>query len=435
MASAVARVATIAFPGIEVVAVDVQAHISGGGAPTFTVVGLPDKAVAESRERVRAALYALGLAMPLERVTINLAPADLAKVRQQFRPADCIGAPCCHGRRTCRSFEAMGRDGRVGAILPVIGTLPAAVHAMTRERGLICPAGNGPEAAWAGPLEILAPETLPALMNHLKGVATLTAPKASPPISNQSIPDLKDVRGQEGAKRALETAAAGGHNLLLVGPPGSGKSMLAARLPGILLPFTSGEALETSMVHSVAGTLGIGGVLADRPFRDPHHSASMPALIGGGMRAKPGEVSLAHNGVLFLDELPEFPRGVLEALRQPLETGRAVVSRANGHYAYPARFQLIAAMNPCRCGHADDPVKGCGRQPKCVADYTARLSGPLLDRIDMRVEAPRVAAADLNLPPPTEGTAEVSARVAAARARQYERYKALDPSGRTRINA
>ncbi|MBT6315227.1 MAG: YifB family Mg chelatase-like AAA ATPase [Alphaproteobacteria bacterium] len=438
MASAVARVATIAFQGIEAVAVDVQAHISGGGAPTFTVVGLPDKAVAESRERVRAALYALGLAMPLERVTINLAPADLAKEGSHFDlpiALALLAAMDAVPAEALKQWVAMGELALDGAILPVIGTLPAAVHAMTRERGLICPAGNGPEAAWAGPLEVLAPETLPALMNHLKGIATLTAPKASPPVNNQSIPDLKDVRGQESAKRALEAAAAGGHNLLLVGPPGSGKSMLAARLPGILPPFTPGEALETSMVHSVAGTLGVGGVLADRPFRDPHHSASMPALIGGDMRAKPGEVSLAHNGVLFLDELPEFPRGVLEALRQPLETGRAVVSRANGHYAYPARFQLIAAMNPCRCGHADDPVKGCGRQPKCVADYTARLSGPLLDRIDMRVEAPRVAAADLNLPPPTEGTAEVSARVAAARARQYERYRALDPSGQTRINA
>ena len=368
--------------------------------------------------------------MPLERVTINLVPADLAKEGSHFDlpiALALLAAMDAVPAEALKQWVAMGESALDGAILTVIDTLPAAVHAMPRERGLICPASNRPEAAWAGPLEVLAPETLPALMNHLKGVATLTAPKASPLISNQSIPDLKDVRGLEGAKRALETAAAGGHNLLLVGPPGSGKSILAARLPGILLTFTLGEALETSMVHSVAGTLGIGGVLADRPFRDPHHSASMPALIGGGMRAKPGEVSLPHNGVLFLDELPEFPRGMLEALRQPLETGRAVVSRANGHHAYPARFQLIAAMNLCRCGHADDPVKGCGRQLKCVADYTARLSGPLLDRIDMRVEAPRVAAADLNLPPPTEGTAEVSARVAAARARQYERYKALYP--------
>lgn len=438
MASAVARVATIEFQGIDAVAVDVQAHISGGGTPTFTIVGLPDKAVAESRERVRAALYALGLAMPLERVTINLAPADLAKEGSHFDlpiALALLAAMEAVPSEALKQWVAMGELALDGAILPVTGTLPAAVHAMTVDCGLICPAGNGPEAAWAGALEVLAPASLPTLMNHLKGNVTLTAPIASPPVRTQNIPDLKDVRGQETAKRALEVAAAGGHNLLLVGPPGSGKSMLAARLPGILPPFTPEEALETSMVHSVAGSLGVGGVLADRPFRDPHQSASMPALIGGGMRAKPGEVSLAHNGVLFLDELPEFPRGVLEALRQPLETGRAVVSRANGHYVYPARFQLIAAMNPCRCGYADDPVRGCGRQPKCVADYTARLSGPLLDRIDMRVEAPRVSASDLSLPPPAEGTAEVSARVAAARQRQHQRYRVLDPTGQTRINA
>lgn len=438
MASAVARVATVAFQGIEAVAVDVQAHISGGGAPTFTIVGLPDKAVAESRERVRAALYALGLAMPLERVTINLAPADLAKEGSHFDlpiALALLAAMEAVPAAALDNWVAIGELALDGAILPITGALPTAVHAMVRDRGLICPAGNGPEAAWAGGLDVLAPASLMALLNHLKGNVTLAAPVAEAPVSDQVIPDLRDVRGQEGAKRALEAAAAGGHNLLIIGPPGSGKSMLAARLPGILPPFSPEEALETSMIHSVAGMLGASGIVADRPFRDPHHSASMPALIGGGMRAKPGEVSLAHNGVLFLDELPEFPRGVLEALRQPLETGRAVVSRANGHYTYPARFQLISAMNPCRCGYADDPVKSCGRQPKCVNDYMSRLSGPLLDRIDMRVEAPRIAAADLALPPPAEGTAEVRARVAAARSRQNARYKSLDPTGRTRINA
>ena len=296
MASAVARVATIAFQGIEAVAADVQAHISGGGAPTFTVVGLPDKAVAESRERVRATLYALGLAMPLERMTINLAPADLTKEGSDFDlliALALLAAMDAIPADALTQWVALGELALDGAILPVIAALPAAVHAMTRERSLICPAGNGPKAAWAGSLEVLAPETLTALMNQLKGVATLTAPKASPLLSNQSIPDLKDVRGKDGAKRALEAAAAGGHNLLLVGPLGSGKSMLAARLPSILPPFTPAEALETSMVHSVAGTLGVGGVLADRPLRDPHHSASMPALIGGGMRAKPGDASHA----------------------------------------------------------------------------------------------------------------------------------------------
>ena len=282
---------------------------------------------------------------------------------------------------------------------------------------------------------MLAPGSLLALLNHFRGVSTLPAPQPAPPKRAEQRFDLRDVRGQEGAKRALEVAAAGGHNILLVGPPGSGKSMLAQRLAGILPELQPAEALESSMIHSVAGLLKGGGILGDRPFRDPHHSASMPALIGGSARALPGEVSLSHNGVLFLDELPEFPRGVLEALRQPLESGRAVVARANGHVTYPARTQLVAAMNPCRCGHADDPARGCGRQPKCVSDYMNKLSGPLLDRIDIRVEAPRVTAADLSLPPPREGTAEVAARVADARERQLQRFQELGAPADIRVNA
>jgi len=438
MTGALARVATVAFQGVEAAPVDVQAHLAGMGAPTFTVVGLPDKAVAESRERVRAALFALGLAMPLERVTINLAPADMAKEGSHYdlpialallAAMDALPAPALE------EWVAIGELALDGALLPVAGALPAALNAHARGRGLICPAGNGPEAAWAGGLDVLAPGALLSLLNHFRGISTLAQPKPAPPKRAATHLDLKDVRGQETAKRALEVAAAGGHNLLLVGPPGSGKSMLAARLPSILPPLSPEEALETSMIHSVAGMTTGGGILGDRPFRDPHHSASMPALVGGGMRARPGEVSLAHNGVLFLDELPEFPRGVLEALRQPLESGRAVVSRANGHVSYPARAQLVAAMNPCRCGHADDPTRGCGRQPKCVADYMNRLSGPLLDRIDLRVEAPRVTAADLALPPPAEGSAEVAARVLAARQRQAARLRRLGAPAGVRVNA
>ncbi len=438
MSGAIARVATVAFQGVEALPVDVQAHLAGMGAPAFTVVGLPDKAVAESRERVRAALFALGLSMPLERVTINLAPADILKEGSHYDLPIALALLAAMDAAPATALEqwvAIGELALDGGLLPVAGALPAALDALARDRGLICPAGNGPEAAWAGGVDVLAPASLLSLLNHFKGVATLAPPKPAPPKRTADPLDLKDVRGQETAKRALEVAAAGGHNLLLVGPPGSGKSMLAARLPSILPPLAPEEALETSMVHSVAGLTTGGGILGDRPFRDPHHSASMPALVGGGMRAKPGEVSLAHNGVLFLDELPEFPRGVLEALRQPLESGRAVVSRANGHVTYPARVQLIAAMNPCRCGYADDPTRGCGRQPKCVADYTNRLSGPLLDRIDIRVEAPRVTAADLTLPPPAEGSAEVAARVLAARERQAARFQSLGAPKSVRVNA
>lgn len=438
MSGAMARAATVAFHGVEAVPVDVQAHLAGMGAPTFTVVGLPDKAVAESRERVRAALYALGLSMPLERVTINLAPADIVKEGSHYDlpiALALLAAMDAAPAALLDEWVAIGELALDGALAPVAGALPAALNALARGRGAICPAGNGPEAAWAGGVEVLAPDSLLSLLNHFKGTATLAPPKPAAPKRRTDIPDLADVRGQETAKRALEVAAAGGHNLLLVGPPGSGKSMLAARLPGILPPLSPEEALETSMIHSVAGLLSGGGVLADRPFRDPHHSASMPALVGGGQRARPGEASLAHNGVLFLDELPEFPRGVLEALRQPLESGRAVVARANSHVAYPARTQLVAAMNPCRCGYADDPARGCGRQPKCVADYMNRLSGPLLDRIDIRVEAPRVTAADMSLPPPGEGSAEAAARVLAARERQAERYRGLDAPADVRVNA
>jgi len=438
MSGAIARVATVAFHGVEAAPVDVQAHLAGMGAPTFTVVGLPDKAVAESRERVRAALFALGLAMPLERVTINLAPADMAKEGSHYDlpiALALLAAMEAAPAALLDEWVAFGELALDGALLPVAGALPAALNALARGRGLICPADNGPEAAWAGGVDVLAPASLLSLLNHFKGVSTLAAPKPAPPKRAADRLDLKDVRGQETAKRALEAAAAGGHNLLLVGPPGSGKSMLAARLPSILPPLSPEEALESSMIHSVAGLTTGGGILGDRPFRDPHHSASMPALVGGGVRARPGEISLAHNGVLFLDELPEFPRGVLEALRQPLESGRAVVSRVNGHFTYPARTQLIAAMNPCRCGFADDPTRGCGRQPKCVADYMNRLSGPLLDRIDIKVEAPRVTAADLALPPPTEGSAEAAARVAAARHRQAERYRALEAPPDIRVNA
>ncbi|CAA7622864.1 Competence protein ComM [Magnetospirillum sp. LM-5] len=428
---------TVAFSGIECLDIDVQVQIANG-LPAFTLVGLPDKAVGESRERVRAAFNALGLALPPKRITINLAPADLLKEGSHFDLPIALGLLGAMGvlpPDEVAGFVSLGELGLDGSLAPVSGVLPAAITALGAGKGLICPGSQGPEAAWAGDVEILAPASLLALINHFKGTQVLSRP--TPRLEDEAgpLPDLRDVKGQETAKRALEVAAAGGHNLLMIGPPGSGKSMLAARLPGLLPPLTAAEALEVSQIHSVAGQLAGGRLLRRRPFRDPHHSASVPALVGGGQRARPGEVSLAHAGVLFLDELPEFQRGALEALRQPLESGRATVARANAHVSYPARIQLVAAMNPCRCGHLGDASLACTKAPRCGAEYQSKISGPLFDRIDLHVEVPAVNPADLSLPPPAEGSAEVAARVAAARAVQAERFEAVVPGKGLTTNA
>jgi magnesium chelatase family protein len=331
-------------------------------------------------------------------------------------------------------YAAIGELALDASIRAVPGALPAAIGANAMGKGLICPGACGPEAAWAGEdMTILAPPHLLSLVNHFNGLQTLPSPKPNIEEDPAPLPDLKDVKGQESAKRVLEVAAAGGHNLLMVGAPGSGKSMLAARLPSILPPLSPEEMLEVSMVHSLAGEL-LGGKLATRrPFRAPHHSASMAALVGGGSRPRPGEVSMAHLGVLFLDELPELLPNVLDALRQPLETGETVIARANHRVTYPSRIQLVAAMNPCKCGGAA-PGQSCKRGPRCADDYQARISGPLLDRIDLQIEVPAVSAADLVLPPPTEGSAEVRARVIAAREVQRARFAALGAKG-VRTNA
>ena len=422
----VAHVYTVAFQGIEAREVDVQVHIGeGGSGGVFNIVGLADKAVAESRERVRAALSAIGLALPYQRITVNLALADLPKEGSHYDLPIALGLLAAMGvlpASEVAGYVALGELSLDAQVTAVAGVLPAALAASEQSRGLICPAACGPEAAWAGGLEIVAAPSLIAIVNHMKGVQVLNPPEAKLADEGRAIPDLKDVKGQETAKRALEVAAAGGHNMLMIGPPGAGKSMLASRMPGLLPPLDAREALEISMIQSLAGELPGGAISRRRPFRGPHHSASMAALVGGGLRVKPGEVSLAHLGVLFLDELPEFQRAVLDSLRQPIETGEAVVARANAHVRYPARFQLVAAMNPCRCGYLSDPAQACGRAPKCAQDYQARLSGPLLDRIDIHVEVAGVSAQDLALPPPAEGTAEVAARVARARAIQRERY-------------
>jgi magnesium chelatase family protein len=422
----VSRFATVAFVGIEAVPIDVQCQL-GNGLPAFSLVGLADKAVAESKERVRAALSAIGLALPPKRITINLAPADRIKAGNHYDLPIALALltaievlPAEIGAR----FAAIGELALDGALAPVQGALAAAITANSLGKGLICPAPQGPEAAWSG-AEILAPTDLVTLVNHCKGRQLLGVPTPQVAEDEGSFPDMADVKGQESAKRACEIAAAGNHNLLMVGPPGSGKSMLAARLPGLLPPLQPDEALEASLIHSLGVGLPQGKLLKRRPFRAPHHSCSAAALVGGGPKAKPGEISLAHRGVLFLDELPEFQRASLEALRQPLENGSVTIARAQAHIAFPAKVMLVAAMNPCPCGHLGDAERQCARAPTCASDYCARLSGPLLDRIDLTVSVPKVAAADLALPPPRESSAEIAQRVAVARQLQWARYRSL----------
>jgi len=433
-----ARIGTVAFEGTSVLPIDVQVQISAG-IVAFTIVGLPDKAVAESRERVRSALHALGLALPAKRITVNLAPSDVLKEGSHFDlpiALAVLGAMGVLPKEEISRYVALGELSLDGATSKVAGVLPAAISANSEGKGLICPVDNGNEAVWASEdLNVLAVPSLLATINHFKGIQVLGRPEPKIQTADNATNklDLRDIKGQETAKRALEIIAAGGHNLLMIGPPGSGKSMLASRLPSLLPPLEPDEALEVSMIHSLSGLLEGGKLLKDRPFRDPHHSATLPALIGGGRGAKPGEISLAHNGVLFLDELPEFQRSTLEALRQPLETGRAVVSRANHHVTYPARVQLIAAMNPCRCGYLSDPDRACGRAPKCAIDYQSKISGPLFDRIDCHVDVPEVKPADLSLPPDREGSKEVAARIAKARKIQTERYKDLNKEYGTNI--
>jgi len=421
----IARIATFAFSGIEPVPVEVQVQVAPG-LPAFLLVGLPDKAVTESRERVRAALTGLGLSLPPKRVLVNLAPADILKEGSHYDlpiALALLAAMEIIPKEEAAGYAALGELSLDGAIMPVAGVLPAALGASERDLGLICPAAQGGEAAWAGRIEVLAAPCIHALLNHFRGTQLLTPPAPpAPDPAPRAGPCLSEVKGQESAKRAIEIAAAGNHNLLMIGPPGAGKSMLAARLPGLLPALSPSEALEVSLVHSVAGLLDGGRLVTRPPFREPHHSASMPALVGGGARARPGEISLAHRGVLFLDEWPEFPRPALEALRQPMETGRTTISRVHAHVTYPARFQCIAAMNPCRCGYLGEAGRECGRAPRCGEDYQGRLSGPLLDRMDLTIEVMPIPPAELARAPAGETSAAVAARIHAARGAQRARF-------------
>ncbi|KNG94954.1 YifB family Mg chelatase-like AAA ATPase [Pseudaestuariivita atlantica] len=420
----VAHAYTVAFEGVEARGVEVQCAVTPG-LPAFSIVGLPDKAVSEARDRVRAALSALSIALPSKRITINLSPADLPKEGSHFDLPIALGLLAALDIIPTDAVEgivALGELSLDGALVPVIGALPAAMAAAENDRALLCPRASGAEAAWVGAAQVIGAENLADVIRHFTGQSPLAPSEPGDVTPAPGGPDLRDVRGQERAKRALEIAAAGRHHLLLVGPPGSGKSMLAARLPGILPDLSPAEALETSMVHSLSGLLTDGGISRARPFREPHHTASMAAIVGGGRGAKPGEISLAHNGVLFFDELPEFSRMVLETLRQPIENGTVMVARANAHVSYPCRFMLVAAANPCKCGHLTDPGRACNRAPICGEDYLGRVSGPLMDRFDLRVDVPPVQFTDLDLPPPREGSEDVRARVVAARARQTTRF-------------
>ena len=430
----VTRAYTVAFEGVEARMVEVQCAVTPG-LPSFAVVGLPDKAVSEARERVRSALSALSIALPSKRITINLSPADLPKEGSHFDlpiAMALLAALEIVPREDVENTVALGELSLDGSIVPVIGALPAAMAAAEHDRALLCPKACGPEAAWVGAVRVLAAGSLIEVIHHFTGQKVLPPADPGEVKANPIGRDLRDVKGQERAKRALEIAAAGRHHLLMIGTPGSGKSMLAARLPGILPPLTAVEALETSMIHSLSGLLDEGGISRARPFREPHHTASMAAIVGGGKGAKPGEISLAHNGVLFMDEFPEYPRAVLETLRQPIETGEVVVARANAHIRYPCRFMLVAAANPCKCGYLPDPARACARVPACGEDYLGRISGPLMDRFDLRIDVPPVAYSDLDLPESGDSSPTVAARVLAAREIQTARF--ADHPG-VRVNA
>ena len=421
----VARAFTVAFEGVEARVVEVQCAVAPG-MPYFGLVGLPDKAVSEARERVKAALNAMAIALPSKRIMVNLSPADLPKEGSHFDlpiALAVLAALEIIPRDEVEGIVALGELSLDGRLMPVLGALPAAVAAAAEGKALMCPRACGAEAAWVGATEVLGAASLAEVVAHFTGRKALPVAEAGEVLAAPVGRDLRDVKGQERAKRALEIAAAGRHHMLMVGSPGSGKSMLAARMPGILPPLAPVEALETSMVHSLAGLLSEGGINRARPFREPHHTASMAAIVGGGKGAKPGEISLAHNGVLFMDEFPEFPRAVLETLRQPIETGDIVVARANAHIRYPCRFLLIAAANPCKCGYMTDPARACARVPQCGDDYLGRISGPLMDRFDLRVEVPPVAYTDLDLPASGDTSATVAARVAKARAVQAQRFE------------
>ena len=420
----ISKIKTVAFIGMKPVEITVECQISPGIA-SFNIVGLPDKSVGEAKERIRSAFFQMGLGFPPKKVTVNMAPADIPKSGSHYDlpiALSILGAMDIIDSNLFENAISIGELGLDGKLAYVSGTICAALLANEKNYSIICPKPCEKEALWSGNDSVIAAETLLSVINHFKGISQISTSSAALKKEDYKYDkDMADVFGQNLAKRALEIAASGSHNVLMIGPPGSGKSMLAERMVTILPELSPEEALETTCVYSVSGMLPEKGLIYIPPFRAPHNSSSLISIVGGGTDAKPGEISLAHNGILFMDEFPEFPRTIIESLRQPLETHNITISRAKEHITYPANIQLIAAMNPCKCGFFGDPTKECSKAPKCALDYRNRISGPILDRFDIVIYMSNVSSLDLFKNETREDSKTIRERVGKCRTLQKTR--------------